>query len=80
MDSVVSPRPAFKSGCNEKSEHAADDIVVMEVVLLPFSVLYFLNIGKDKEMVGLEWISHRFVDVVLNERDELTLAFCFSVL
>ena len=73
-----SPWPSFKSGGNEKSEHPADDIVVMEVVLQPLSVLDFLNIGNVKEIV--QRISYRFVDVVLDEGDELTLAFCFRVL
>ena len=47
---MVSPRPAFKSGCNKKSKHATDDVVVMEVVLQPFPVLNFLNIGDIKKM------------------------------
>ena len=50
----------------------------MEVVLQPLSVLDFLNIGNVKEIV--QRISYRFVDVVLDEGDELTLAFCFRVL
>ena len=75
-----SPWPSFKSGGNEKSEHPADDIVVMEVVLQPLSVLDFLNIGNVKEIVQLQRIFYRFVDVVLDEGDELTLAFCFRVL
>ena len=50
----------------------------MEVVLQPLSVLDFLNIGNVKEIV--QRIFYRFVDVVLDEGDELTLAFCFRVL
>ena len=53
---LFSPRPSFKSGGNEKSEHPADDIVVMEVVLQPLSVLDFLNIGNVKEIVQLQHI------------------------
>ena len=49
MGGLVSPRPAFKGGSNEKSEHAADDVVVVEVVLLPFAIKNFLNIGNIKK-------------------------------
>ena len=52
----------------------------MEVVLQPLSVLDFLNIGNVKEIIQLQRIFYRFVDVVLDEGDELTLAFCFRVL
>ena len=41
---MVSPRPAFKGGSHEESEHPADDVVVVEVVLLPFPIENFLNI------------------------------------
>ena len=51
----------------------------MEVVLLPFSIKNFLNILealRNSELLNF----YRFVDVVLNERDELALTFGFSVL
>ena len=46
---LVSPWPPFKGGSNKESEHPADDVVVMEVVPLPFPIENFLNIGNIKK-------------------------------
>ena len=42
------PWPSFKRGRHKKSEHATDDVVIMEVMLQPFSVLYLLRIVNIK--------------------------------